>query len=123
MQCNLERSEDQARWHVSLGWGWGGCRRQRHRVWEKRDGADPEPTTPSCLRLLSSLCSWCWRTGCIGSSPTTCSQVGQGAEVDPGWGWERVGSTAGLTPPPPLPQPTVPKTWPLSWCTMASSTR
>nr|XP_019829154.1 PREDICTED: nuclear receptor-binding protein 2 isoform X4 [Bos indicus] len=54
MQCNLERSEDQAR-----------C----------------------------SLCSWCWRTGFIGSSPMTCSQ------------------------------PTVPKTWPPSWCTTASSTR
>lgn len=72
MQCNLERSEDKARWHVSRGAGpaggrAGGATRGLGGLWE--------PTTPFCLH--SSLCFWCWRTGCTGSSLTTCSQVGR----------------------------------------------
>ncbi|XP_061027634.1 nuclear receptor-binding protein 2 isoform X2 [Eubalaena glacialis] len=88
MQCNLERSEDQARWHVR-----GGPPPTEARERGSAGGAGPTPEPTSRSRLPSSLCSWCWRTGCTGSSPTTCSQ------------------------------PTVPRTWPPSWCTTALSTR
>lgn len=91
MQCNLERSEDKARWHVSRGVGpvgdrAGGAIRGLGGLWE--------PTTPFCLH--SSLCFWCWRTGCTGSSLTTCSQVGW-AGTQAGTG-AAVGPGSGLTP-------------------------
>lgn len=95
MQCNLERSEDKARWHVSgvgargPGWGWGVGLGVGGPGW----GGQGRARADLASRLPSSRCCSCWRTGCTGSSLTTCSQVSGHAR-----------QAAGIRPAPPLLQ-------------------
>lgn len=122
MQCNLERSEDKARWHVSRA-GVGAHRGAREgKQWGGWGtlGANHAPLPPQ-LTLLLVLEDRLHRQLTYDLLPSR--PGGDPGRDGCGCGPRRWPHMSVLPLPVPLLQPTVPRTLPPSWYTMASFTR